>query len=141
LLLAMGLWLLTLALCLPLPFLGDDYVFLASYRHWSDVLNVRSFFRPMFAIVFMLLAKVGNDSVLPFHIVALIIHSSSAWLVYVMARRLFRRTDAAALCFAIFVLNPLQLEAVLWVSGLQELLWTLFALLSLIVYTRSQLLS
>lgn len=140
-LLAVSLWLLTLAPFLTLPFLSDDYVFLASYKHWSDLLSVAHFFRPMFAVVFLLLAKIGNGSVVPFHIVALLIHSTSAWLVYLLARRLFERTDAAVLCFAIFLLNPLQLETVLWASGLQELLWTLFALLGLVVYTGSRLLS
>jgi hypothetical protein len=140
-LLAVGLWLLTLAPRVMLPFLSDDYVFLATCKRWSDVLSVGNFFRPMFGVVFLALVKVGNGAVLPFHIVALLIHSTSAWLVYVLARRLFQRTDRAALCFAMFLLNPLQLEAVLWVSGLQELLWTLFVLSAVIVYTGAQLLS
>jgi hypothetical protein len=140
-LLAVGLWLWTLVPYLTLPFLSDDYVFLAAYRHWSDLLNVTNFFRPMFALVFFLLAQIGSGSVLPFHVVALLIHLTSAWLVYLLACRVFQRTDAAALCFAVFLLNPLQLEAVLWVSGLQELLWTMFVLSGLVVYTGSQSLS
>jgi hypothetical protein len=140
-LLAVGLWLLTLTPRLTLPFLSDDYVFLAAYRHWSDILSVATFFRPMFAIVFFLLATIGDGSVLPFHMAALLIHGASAWLVYLLARRLLQRGDAAALCFAVFLLNPLQLEAVLWASGLQELLWTFFVLAGLAVYTGVQLLS
>ncbi len=54
---------------------------------------------------------------------------------------MFRRTDAATFCFAIFLLNPLQLEAVLWVSGLQELLGTLLVLVGLVIYTGARLLS
>jgi hypothetical protein len=41
----------------------------------------------------------------------------------------------------LFLLNPLQLEAVLWASGLQELLWTVFVLAGLFVYTGAQTLS
>jgi hypothetical protein len=140
-LLAAGLWFATLAPLLTLPFLSDDYVFLASIQRPSDVLNVTHFFRPMFAAVFFLLAVAGHGSTVPFHVAALVLHVASAWCVYVLSRRLFQRTDAAAFCFAVFLLNPLQLEAVLWVSGLQELLWTLFVLAGLVVYTHSQSLS
>jgi hypothetical protein len=140
-LLAVGLWLMTLAPLLTLPFLSDDYVFLASIQRSSDVLNVSHFFRPMFAAVFFLLAQIGHGSTVPFHVVALFLHGASAWCVYVLSRRLFQRTDAAAFCFAVFLLNPLQLEAVLWVSGLQELLWTSFVLAGLVVYTSRQSLS
>jgi hypothetical protein len=140
-LLAVSLWLLTLVPFVMLPFLSDDYVFLASYRQWSDMLNVGHFFRPMFGVVFLLLARVGNGSPVPFHVLALLIHGASAWCVYVLSRRLFQRTDAATLCAAIFLLNPLQLEAVLWVSGLQELMWTLFVVAGLVVYTGARLLS
>src|SRR6266566_5058634 len=72
-LLAVSLWFVTLAPFLTLPFLGDDYVFLASYRHWSDVLRFGQFFRPMFALVFLLLARIGGGSTMPFHLVALLI--------------------------------------------------------------------
>jgi hypothetical protein len=140
-LLAVSLWLLTIVPFLTLPFLSDDYVFLASDRQWSDALTVGHFFRPMFGVVFLLLSRIGHGSTAPFHVLALLIHGASAWCVYVLSRRLFQRTDAATLCFAIFLLNPLQLEAVLWVSGLQELLWTLFMAAGLVVYTGAPLLS
>jgi hypothetical protein len=140
-LLAVILWLVTLAPFLTLPFLSDDYVFLHRFKRFSDVLNVAQFFRPMFAFVFILLARTGNGSTVPFHVASLLVHGASAWCVYVLSRRLFSRTDAAVFCFAVFLLNPLQLEAVLWVSGLQDLLWTAFALAGLVVYTGAQILS
>jgi hypothetical protein len=124
-----------------LPFLSDDYVFLMSYRRWSDALSTAQFFRPVFALVFVFLATVGNGSVLPFHVASLLIHAALATLVYVLAVRFFKRADAAAFCFVIFLLNPLQLEAVLWVSGLQELLWAFFVVAALVVHTTRQGLS
>lgn len=138
---AVTLWLLTLARFLTLPFLSDDYVFLAAYQRWSDVLTAGHFFRPVFALAFFVLARLGNGSPVPFHLVSLLIHGISACCVYVLSRRLFHRADCAALCCVMVLLNPLQLEAVLWVSGLQELLWTLFVLAGLVVYTGSRLLT
>jgi hypothetical protein len=139
--LSAGLWLFTLVPFLTLPFLSDDYVFLAAYQRWSDVFGAGHMFRPAFATVFFVVAKLGNGSAVPFHLIAMLLHAASAWLVYVLARRMFRRSEPAVVCFVVFLLNPLQLEPVVWASGLQELLWTFFALASLVVYTGSQQLS
>ena len=133
-----SLWLVALAPFVTLPFLSDDYVFLASLRSLSDVANVRQFFRPLFAAVFLLLAKVGGGAPLPFHATGLALHATSAWLVFLLARRFFDRMDVAVFCSAVFLLNPLQAEAVLWASGLQDLLWAGFALAALVVYTGSR---
>jgi hypothetical protein len=38
----------------------------------------------------------------------------------------------------VFLLSPFQAEAVLWISGLQELLWVFFLLLAGLVYTRTR---
>jgi hypothetical protein len=138
---AAAAWLVSLAPFVSLPFLSDDYVFLASYRQPSDIFGPQQFFRPMFGAVFLLLAGLGDGSVLPFHAAAFALHATGASLVYVLAHRLFRSGDAAALCFVLFLLNPLQLEAVLWVSGLQELLWSTFALAALVAYTGSTVIS
>ncbi|HPW19372.1 MAG TPA: hypothetical protein PLE61_01040 [Vicinamibacterales bacterium] len=138
---AAGLGVLSLAPFLTLPFLSDDYVFLAAYRDWSDAWRVWQFFRPVFAFVFLILAKLGRGTPLPFHVASLFLHIACAVSVYVLSRRLIARVDAAALCSALFLLNPLQPEAVLWASGLQELLWSFFMLASLVVYTGTQCLS
>lgn len=137
-LVAGGLWLVALSPFVTLPFLSDDYVFLASYRSLPDVVNVGHFFRPMFAAAFLMLAKLGDGAPLPFHIAGLLLHATNAGFVYVLARRFFQRTDVAALSFAVFLLNPLQAEAVLWASGLQDLLWAAFMLAALVVYTGCQ---
>lgn len=138
---AFGVWLVLLLPHLRLPFLSDDYVFLADYTTIGSAFHVRQFFRPLFGVVFFVLAKAGSGSPIAFHIVALLLHAASAACVYVLARRLFHRADLAALCLVIFLLNPLQLEAVLWVSGLQELLWSVLVLSALVVYTREATLS
>jgi hypothetical protein len=130
-----------LAIALPLlgyPFLSDDYVFLdlahGGGRSWE-------FFRPLFLVVFSALAWIGGESVVPFHVVSFALHLGSGALAALLVRRVLRSDDAAALGFAVFVLNPLQLEAVLWVSGLQELLWAFFLLAALVCYTAAETLT
>jgi hypothetical protein len=69
--LTVGLWFVTLVPYLTLPFLSDDYVFLASYRHFADVFSVGHFFRPMFGFAFVVFARIGN-------VAAMFIHLASA---------------------------------------------------------------
>jgi hypothetical protein len=139
--LAIGLW---GAMFLPLvtfPFLSDDYSFLAMYQTVGDAGHAFQFFRPAFALLFVALSGLGHGSPAPFHLASLLLHVASATLVFLLGGRLFGSTAAAIVCFTVFLLNPIQPEAVLWVSGLQELLWTFFVLAALLVYTARRELS
>lgn len=138
---ASAAWLIVLLPHLTYPFLSDDYVFLALYQRVGDVGRAPRFFRPAFALIFLGLARLGGRSPIYFHAVNLLLHFGSAWFVYYIARRFFSSSTPAIVSFAIFLLNPLQLEATLWVSGLQESLWTFCLLAALWVYSGARLLA
>jgi hypothetical protein len=140
-LLTLTLWLVIFVPLLDFPFLSDDYGFLDSYRAPRDILRTTQFFRPVFSALFLALHRVGNGSSVPFHVVGLLLHLGAAGLVYSLVRRLLDSSDAAIVAFIVFLLNPLQLEASLWVSGLQELLWTVFLLAALSCYVGARILS
>ncbi len=139
--LIVALWAAVYSPLLSLPFLSDDYVFLERYQHFSDIAQTGPFFRPLFAAVFWLLSNTFAGSTVLFHLLSVGLHLASASLVYGLAHRIFAANGPAMLCFAVFLLNPLQLEAVLWVSGLQELLWAFFVLAALVTYTGTPQLS
>jgi hypothetical protein len=63
-----------------------------------------------------------------------LLHLGSAALVYSLARKLFAVPEPAVVAFVLFLLSPIQLESVLWVSGLQELLWAFFILAAVRCY-------
>ena len=131
---AVGVWLLIFLPLLDFPFLSDDFVFLALYPRLRDMGNAPQFFRPAFAVVFSTLAILGRGSAVPFHVANLLLHFLSANFVYRLTRRLFGASEPALICFTVFLLNPLQLEATLWASELQELLWSFFVLVALWCY-------
>ncbi len=136
-----ALWLGTFLPLLGFPFLSDDYVFLGLYRDLEDLNRTPQFFRPLFATVFWALAETSAPSPWLFHLAGFSLHLGSSWLVFRLALRLFADRGRAALCGTAFLLNPLQVEAVLWISGLQELLWTFFALAALAVHVGAPILS
>jgi hypothetical protein len=132
--LAAAAWSATLVPLLRFSFLSDDYVFLERYRSFHGALMPQYFFRPAFSILFWLANRVGDGSPMPFHLLSLVLHVASSMCVYVLARRLLFGNAPATLAAIIFLLNPLQLEASLWISGLQEELWTFFLIAASVVY-------
>jgi hypothetical protein len=126
--LAVGLW---LAFAIPLvtfPFLSDDYGFLHAYRSMADAARPFQFYRPGFAVAFVVLGGIGGGSPVPFHVAGFLLHLASAALVFSLARTLFATPEPAVVACVLFLLSPIQLESVLWVSGLQEQLWAFFIL-------------
>jgi hypothetical protein len=133
------IWLAILAPRVTYPFLSDDYVFLERYKTWADIWRVQPLFRPLFAIVFWVTANTGGGSTAPFHILALSLHVTCAVLVGALGQRILESRTAGILAFAVFLVNPLQLEATVWISGLQELLCAVFVLSGAVIYSRGDL--
>ena len=63
------------------------------------------------------------------------IHGLNGFLLYLLVQRLSGRQVAAALAALLFVVHPVQVEAVAWVSQRKSVLSLLFFLLSLLLYT------
>lgn len=133
--LALALWLANAIAAAGVPFLSDDYVLLARYRD-TAAHAPQQFFRPVFGVVFWALSAVGGESTWPFRLVAAALHVGSAFLVSRLTTRVTGSSTAAAIGFVVFLLNPLQAEAVVWIAGLQETLWTFLALSALTVHAQ-----
>lgn len=68
-----------------------------------------------------------------FHATNLIVHATSAVVVFAVLRRFTRQTLAAAVGAMVFAVHPLQVEPVAWISGTKDLLcgllmWTTISL-------------
>ena len=129
-------WLAVFVPLIDYPFLSDDYVFLGRYQGPGTILDSRTFFRPMFALVFVAGRSIGGDAAAAFHILGLILHLASAALLGYLVLSKLRNHAAGAVAFSLFLTNPLQLEATLWVSGLQDLLWVFFVCAAAVIYFR-----
>jgi hypothetical protein len=132
--LAVGAWLVIAVPLVTFPFLSDDYGFLHAYRSMADATRPFQFYRPGFAAAFVVLGAVGGGSPVPFHVAGFLLHLGSAALVFSLARKFFAAPEPAVVAFVLFLLSPIQLESVLWVSGLQELLWAFFILAAIRCY-------
>jgi len=82
---------------------------------------------------------------LGYHVTSLLIHVVNAWLLYVLAVRLFQFAGAsmgagvriaAGVAALLFAIHPLRVESVSWVTERRDVLSGLFAILTLIAYVR-----
>lgn len=77
-----------------------------------------------------------GDNDLLHHLLNLSLHLCNALLVYRLSQELFRNTRISLLALLLFVLHPLQVETVMWISELKNILSAFFSLLALLAWLR-----
>jgi hypothetical protein len=128
-------WVVVWTTVAGVPFLSDDYVLLARYADAASA-SPQQFFRPVFGALFSALSWAGSEATLPFRLASALLHLASAALASQLTARIAGSATAGTVAFVVFVLNPLQAEAVVWIAGLQETLWTFLALGALAVHAQ-----
>jgi len=98
------------------------------------------YFRPLVVISYTVNAMFAGTNPAGFHTVNIVIHLLNSLLVYYLALSLFQGNEhkdrIALIASLIFLLNPLNTEAVVWISARPDLLCTSFALLTLILLVK-----
>lgn len=70
------------------------------------------------------------------HLLNILLHLFNGILVYRILQQLFKNKAWASVCAVIFLLHPLQLESVGWISELKNTLSACFYLAAILVYLR-----
>jgi len=102
------------------------------------------YYRPMMHIIYSLDYRLFGLNPWGFHLINMVFHAGSSALVFLVARTLFSGYKNPSSFFSIplmtgvlFAVHPIHTEAVTWVSGVQDLSYAFFCLLSLYLYLRS----
>ena len=137
------------------PFIFDDYsaiTYNPTIRHWLTALSPPSDLtiggRPMLNLTFAVNYAVGSMNVWGYHGFNLLVHMLAGLALFGIVRRTLLRPmlsgrfgiDAVPLAFAvaiIWIVHPLQTEAVTYISQRAESLMGLFYLLTLYCFIRS----
>jgi Flp pilus assembly protein TadD len=147
------LGLLVYANAIAHPFVHDDIVYIQwnpFIGRWDNILDVflhpqlpfghvqTPYYRPVLEIFYRLEFLLFGMNAWGFHLVNILIHIVNAWLIYLCARRL-RWAHAWAFFIAIiFLVHPIQTEAVACVSGISNLAVVMFMLLALLSHMRGR---
>lgn len=128
---------------LRIGFLADDFILLDAAR--TDVISSRSllplpgetFYRP---VGLLLTWKLGwflwGFNPLPLHLQGLLLHAGVSLVLGLWLAEITSRRALGWLAGAIFAVLPIHMEAVGWLAAQWDLWATLFALLSLLLFTR-----
>lgn len=93
------------------------------------------FYRPMMLISFAQIYQFFGDAAFFYHLFQLILHISNALLIFFLLQRFFRKSLALGLSL-IFLVHPINVETVAYVSDLQDILFVFFGLASLNLLAR-----
>ncbi len=128
---------------LATTFFGDDHLFLTFARHVRDPvlpfvrdLHGGEYFRPLWMLLWWLLARAGGVAV--FAAAALALHAAGAALLGALLRALGRPPAVAVGAAALLFLAPQNLAAALWFSATTDLLATVLVLGALLALVRGR---
>ncbi len=110
---------------LPHLFLGS------TYAPQSGDGGAGTYYRPLMSLVFSLIYPISGAAPFLFHLVQLTIHIVNAILVFLLFKKIVKDQFAFVLAI-IFLVHPLNVEAVSYISALGEPLYVLFGLLALL---------
>ena len=140
-----GLLLITLAAYLPVwhgGMLWDDDAHLTRaglrslgglWRIWFDLGATQQYY-PVAHSAFWVMHRLWGDDTLGYHLVNIVLHACSAWLVFLILRRL--AIPGALLAAAIFALHPVEVESVAWMTELKNTLSGVCYLGAMLAYLR-----
>ncbi len=90
------------------------------------------YYKPLMPFMFTLIYQFSQLNAWGFHLVQLLLHLLNVYLVFLVFRKIFK-PELAALAALIFLVHPGNVETVVYVSGLQDVLFMTFGLLALIL--------
>ena len=133
---------------LGIYFLSDDWhwLWLAKNTQWSwsilttnyEGSNLGGSYNPLLLVLFKIFFPLFKLKSFYYHLISLILHATNGFLVYILASKLFKDIKNlkawAWVAGILFLIWPVQVEAVSWLAAWPHLWATLFYLLTLVTY-------
>ncbi len=91
-------------------------------------------YQPVSMMSYMIDFTLGGLKPGIFHFINILLHLINAVLVYIFIYRLIALRPGAFFCSIVFLIHPMHLESVAWISERKDVLYGLFVLLALISY-------
>ena len=97
-------------------------------------------YRPVLLLSFAIDHAIWGNNPIGYHLTSILLHATNAFLVYLLILKLFRQKSVAFLTAILFIIHPVQTEAVAYASGRTDLLCSFFILLSLLFFLKKNIL-
>lgn len=108
---------------------------------WAEVMPDEwlNYYRPLWILWLRINSAAFGNQAWGWHLTSILTHVLTTLLVYLLAWRLGTGRNVALLAALIFGLHPVHIEAVAWISGVNEPLMGIFLLASVLSYAQSRI--
>jgi hypothetical protein len=96
----------------------------------------KTYYRPLTIVSFMVDARRGGANPRPYHVTNVVMHAAATCLLLALALAWGAREWAAFAAALLFAVHPVNVQAVAWIAGRNDLLVAIFGLLSLLAFAR-----
>jgi len=137
------------------PFVHDDRVFIEHNPSISDLSQpfdfffkpslpradsviINTYYRPLLEIVYRIQYRLWGLDPGGYHLVNVLLHITNSFLVYWIGWLLIRKKALALGAAILFLIHPVQTQAVASIVGISNLLFSLWCLLSFLFYIQSK---
>jgi len=119
-------------------------VFTTNFHHFD--FGSSNFYRPLVAVSLMTNYSLGKLNVFGYHLVNLLFHLANAFLIWWLVKIILKDDEKegerydliAGLCALVFLIHPLQVNAISYIAGRPTLMGGFFALASLAFFIKYQ---
>lgn len=119
-------------------FSWSNIKFIFSHDVLASIGQVSNYYRPFLLVTFMGNYIFSGDNPVSYHLVSNGIHILNSGLVFYLLSRWLKSTRPAFLIALLFLIHPLQTEAVAYISGRGDPLSVLLMLTCLVIYLHTQ---
>ena len=103
----------------------------------TNILDYLSYYRPIYALYNSLLYALFHNSYFFYHLFQIILHICNTVLLFLLFQRFFKKTLSLFLSL-IFLIHPMQVEAVSYIAAVQEILFFFFGVLALLIISEKR---
>jgi tetratricopeptide (TPR) repeat protein len=102
-------------------------------RIWFEPGATQQYY-PVVHTAFWIMNALWGHATTGYHLVNILLHATSAWLLWLLLRRL--SIPGGLIAAAVFALHPVHVESVAWITELKNVLSGVFYLSAFLFYTR-----
>ncbi len=111
---------------------------------WSSIPTlftsfIEGLYHPVTTLTWAADWNIGNGNPVIFHITNLLFHLANSLLVFQLIRNISKKSEVAIICALLFAVSPMAVENVAWLSSRKDLVYALFYLSGLVMYTQQNL--
>lgn len=96
-----------------------------------------NYYKPLLSTIFSIIYSIFGVNAFPFHLIQICIHLANSILIFLLLRYFFKKNVAFTISL-LFLLHPINTEAVVYISALQENLFLFFGLTSFYIIIKKQ---